>query len=140
MLIMATPTRTMIDPNDLNEKNVLVYAIKHYDKPSYCTSEFEEDFKRIQYLQKLFHRYEKKGEIKERLILNHLIVLYNVFGAEATARILFLRIPLEHRPILKTFLIYLNIMPDTVKSINGTDIISGMISVDLKIAHVLRNI
>jgi hypothetical protein len=125
---------------DLNEGNLLLYAIKNYDKPSYITSEFEEDFKRIQYLQKLFCRYEKKQELKERLILNHLIVLYNVFGAEATARILFLRISKEHRSALKTFMLYLNIMPDIVKSINGQDIISATIPVDMKIAAALRKI
>lgn len=125
---------------DLNEGNVLLYAAKHYDKPHYITSEFEEDFKRIQYIQKLFCRYERKSELRERLILNHLTVLYNVFGAEATARILFLRITADHRPVLKTFLIYLNIMPDIVASINGQDIISSNIPIDGKAATLLRKI
>jgi hypothetical protein len=138
----VAPQASQQNPNDLNENNLLMYAIKNYDKPNshYITSEFEEDFKRVQYLQKLFCRYEKKGELKERLILNHLIVLYNIFGAEAAARILFLRISSKHRSVLKTFLLYLNIMPDTVHSINGADILSGNIPVDMKVAHALRKI
>jgi len=135
-----TTTKKILETTDLNESNVLIYAIKHYDKPYYITSEFEEDFKRIQYIQKLFCRYERKGELKERLILNHLIVLYNVFGAEAAARILFLRISDKHRPILKTFLVYLNIMPDVVSSVNGSDIISSNIQIDGKAAQLLRKI
>jgi len=141
MMLMKTPETTKTTSRaDLNDNNVLIYAAKHYDKPYYITSEFEEDFKRIQYIQKLFCRYERKGELKERLILNHLIVLYNVFGAEPTARILFLRIDPKHHTILKTFLVYLNIMPDVVFSINGSDIISSNISLDGKAAQLLRKI
>lgn len=125
---------------DLNEGNVLLYAVKHYEKPNYLTSEFDEDFKRIQYLQKLFHRYENKGELKDRLILNHLIVLYNVFGAEAACRMLFLKITKKHWTSLKTFLIYLNIMPDIVLAIDGSDILSSNIQLDEKIIHALRKI
>lgn len=125
---------------DLNESNVLLYAIKNYDKPNYLTSEFEEDFKRIQYLQKLFCRYENKSELKERLILNHIIVLYNVFGAEAATRLLFLKISSKHWIALKTFLVYLNLMPERVLSINGNDIISSSILLDNKIIHALRKI
>lgn len=125
---------------DLNDGNVLLYAVKCYDKPTYLTSEFEEDFKRIQYLQKLFYRYENKAELKERLILNHLIVLYNVFGAEASSRMLFLKINKQHWSTLKTFLIYLNMMPDIIRSVNGSDIYSASIQVDMKVAQALRKI
>ena len=136
-----TSTNTTNNNDDLSEDNLLLYAIKHYDKPSYVTSEFEEDLKRIQYLQKLFCRYQKKQELKERLILNHLIVLYNVFGAEACVRILFLRISKEHWSALKTFLIYLNMMPETrITSINGSDILSASIPVDMTVAQALRKI
>jgi hypothetical protein len=134
---MTKPRMTNLD---LNEGNVLLYAVKSYDKPNYLTSEFDEDFKRIQYLQKLFHRYENKGELKERLILNHLIVLYNVFGAEASCRMLFLKITKKHWRALKTFLIYLNIMPDIVFAVDGIDIISSTIPLDEKIIHALRKI
>jgi hypothetical protein len=127
--------------SELTDDSFLLYAASHYDKPSaYITSEFEDDLKRIQYLQKLFCRYKKKGELKERLILNHLIVLYNVFGAEPSVRILFLRISKEHWSALKTFLIYLNTMPDIVKSVSGSDIISATIPVDMNIAQSLRKI
>lgn len=140
MIMDKTAKKTTKTPNDLNESNILLYAIKHYDKPSYITSEFEEDFKRIQYLQKLFCRYSNKSELKERLILNHLIVLYNVFGAEAATRMLFLKISTEHRSALKTFLIQLNTMPDRVEDIDGELIISANIPLDMRIANALRKI
>lgn len=138
--MMAPNKEIQQKTNDLNEGNVLIFAIKHYDRPCYVTSEFEEDFKRIQYIQKLLFRYEKKGELKERLILNHITVLYNVFGAEAVSRILFLRIAEQHRSALKTFLVYLNIMPDVIESINGTDIRSSSIPLDGRIVQTLRKL
>lgn len=84
--------------------------MKHYDNPQ-CTdmSEFEEDMKRFQYLRKLFSRYRQDNELKERLILNHLIVLFNVFGAKAT-EMLFMRLH-EYHEYLKPFVVYLNFMP-----------------------------
>ena len=84
--------------------------MKHYDNPQ-CTemSEFDEDMKRFQYLRKLFSRYRQDQDLKERLILNHLIVLYNVFGVEAT-NMLFMRLH-EYHEYLKPFVEYLNFMP-----------------------------
>jgi hypothetical protein len=94
----------------LTESTFLLYAMKHYDNPQ-CTdmSEFEEDMKRFQYLRKLFSRYRQDNELKERLILNHLIVLFNVFGAKAT-EMLFMRLH-EYHEYLKPFVVYLNFMP-----------------------------
>ena len=85
--------------------------MKHYDNPQ-CTemSEFEEDIKRFQYLRKLFSRYRQDNELKERLILNHLIVIYNVFGPTAT-NMLFMRLH-EFHEYLKPFVEYLNYMPE----------------------------
>jgi hypothetical protein len=94
----------------LTESTFLLYDMKHYDNPQ-CTdmSEFEEDMKRFQYLRKLFSRYRQDNELKERLILNHLIVLFNVFGAKAT-EMLFMRLH-EYHEYLKPFVVYLNFMP-----------------------------
>lgn len=95
----------------LTESTFLLYAMKHYDNPQ-CTemSEFEEDIKRFQYLRKLFSRYRQDNDLKERLILNHLIVLYNVFGLQATSMI-FMRLH-EYHEYLKPFVEYLNYMPE----------------------------
>jgi len=97
----------------LTESTFLLYAMKHYDNPQ-CTemSEFEEDLKRFQYLRKLFSRYRQENELKERLILNHLIVLFNVFGLQAT-NMLFMRLH-EYHEYLKPFVEYLNYMPQLI--------------------------
>ena len=87
--------------------------MKNYDNPQ-CTemSEFEEDMKRFQYLRKLFSRYRRDSELKERLILNHLIVIFNVFGPGAT-NMLFMRLH-EYHEYLKPFVEYLNFMPEVL--------------------------
>ena len=123
---------------NLTEDNILLYATKAYDKPNCVMSEFLEDMKRFNYLNKLFMRYRKYDELRERLILNHLMVLYNVFGPEAVSRLLFYKVEKEDYSPLKTFLLFLNIMPEKVKGINGSDIISSYIPVDMKIANKLR--
>ena len=106
--------------------------MKHYDNPQ-CTemSEFEEDIKRFQYLRKLFSRYRQDNELKERLILNHLIVIFNVFGFEAGLNILELKIELEHWGVLKPFLIFL-------KAIKNTEYTN--IEMDTKVVEALRKI
>lgn len=126
--------------DNLTSENILMYAMKIYDKPNCIMSEFKEDMKRFNYLKRLFRRYRKIGEIKELLVLNHLVVLYNVFGAEALTRLLFFKMSKEDQPILKTYLIFLSCMPDVVKGIKGQDLLSSDIPVDLKIAEVLREI
>jgi hypothetical protein len=103
-------------------------------------SEFESDIKRTKYLKRLFRRYKITKTLKERLILNHIILLNNVFGPEPTSRILFYRIDERDYDILKTFLIYLGIMPDNIKGVNGKNIQSAEIPVDLNIAEILRQI
>ena len=126
--------------DNLTSDNIIMYAMKIYDKPNCIMSEFKEDMKRFNYLKRLFRRYRKIGEIKEVLVLNHLVVLYNVFGAEALTRLLFFKMSKEDQPIVKTYLIFLSCMPDMVKGIKGQDILSSDIPVDLKIAEVLREI
>ena len=128
----------MID--GLNDDNFLIYAMKCYNAPHCILSEFESDIKRIKYLKRLFRRYKVTKSLKERLILNHIILLNNVFGPEATARILFYKIDERDYDILKTFLSYLNIMPDMIYGINGRNIRTGDIPIDINIAEILRQI
>ncbi len=126
--------------DDLNESNFLLYAMKCYEAPNCIMSEFEGDIKRTKYLKRLFRRYKITKTLKERLILNHIILLNNVFGPEATSRILFYRIDERDYDILKTFLLYLNILPEVVKGINGKSIHTTDIAIDLDIAEALRKI
>lgn len=97
----------------LTESTFLLYAMKYYDNPQ-CTeiTEFEEDMKRFQYLRKLFGRYRAESDLKERLILNHLIVIYNIFGLNAT-NMLFMRLH-EYHEYLKPFVVYLNYIPQII--------------------------
>ena len=124
---------------NLCDENFLIYAMKAYDKPNCIMSEFEEDLKRIKYVKRLIKRYRITGELKERLVLNHLIVLGNVFGVEHSVRMLFYRFDKEDFDILKTFLIFLNYMPKIVSGIKGINIVSADISVDLFVAKRLRD-
>jgi hypothetical protein len=101
-------------------------------------SEFYEDLKRVKYVKRLFIKYHKDKEIKERLVINHLIVLYNVFGATAATRILFYKIDQKYYSILKTFLIFLNYMPQVITKVKGKTIRTTEIPVDLKLAEILR--
>ena len=125
---------------NLTEDNIMLYAAKAYDKPNCIMSEFTEDMKKLNYLKRLFRRYRKHGEMRERLILNHIVVLYNLFGAEVITRLLFFSMNKEDYTVLKTYLVFLNIMPDRVRGINGVDIISSDIPVDMNIATELRNL
>ena len=124
--------------DDLTNENVMMYAIKAYDKPSCVMSEFKDDMKKFNYLKRLFKRYRKLGEVKEQLILNHIVVLYNVVGAEVVARLLFLKVAKDDYSTLKTYLLFLSCMPERVKGIKGHDIISSDIPVDMTIAEILR--
>jgi hypothetical protein len=126
--------------DDLNDDNFLLYAVKAYTSPHCIMSEFEGDLKRTKYLKRLFRRYKQTKALKERLILNHIILLYNVFGAEPATRILFYRVDESDFDVLKTFLIYLNYMPEKVRGINGKDIISSDILLDMGVADILRNL
>jgi hypothetical protein len=124
--------------DDLSSDNIMLYAIKSYDKPNCIMSEFKEDMKRFNYLKRLFYRHRKVGDIKERLVLNHLVVLYNVFGIEVATRLLFYKIAKEDYSTLKTYLVFLSCMPEKIKGIKGNDILSSNIPIDLKIANILR--
>lgn len=125
--------------SNLDNDNILMYAMKSYDNP-HCSSvqEFTEDFDRIKYVKRLFKRYQAKGVLKERLILNHIITVYNVFGVEAATRILFFRLEADLWPILKTFLVFKDYMPEYIYGIEGQTIISSDIGLDQKLIVTLR--
>ena len=126
--------------DDLTEDNFLLYAIKAFDSPSCVMSEFEEEMNRIQYIKRLFTKYYNGSELKDRLIINHLMVLYNVFGVEAATRILFYKLEEKDYSVLKTFLVFLNFMPGRVRGIRGKDIIASDISLDIGTVRCLRKI
>lgn len=124
----------------LDNSNFLLYAAKHYDNPQcFDTKEFYDDLKRFKYLKRLFNRYKETGDLKERLIINHLQVLYNLFGIEPTTRMLFLSLK-QHHECLKPFLILFNTMPECIFNIEGRDIRNSDISMDNQIVEVLRKI
>jgi hypothetical protein len=125
----------------LNDDNYVLFAAKHYNNPQcYSLDEFNEDLKRIKYLKKLFSRYEKSGELKERLILNHIIIIYNVFGVEASTKLLFYKL-YKYKQYLKPFLVLLKCMPEVVYGINKEETIrSSDIPMDILIVEKLRNI
>ena len=125
---------------NLSENNILLYAAKSYDKPNCIQSEFEEDYKKIRYIKRLLQKYRLTRKIKERLILNHLVVLQNVFGVEASTRMLFFRIDARDWSSLKTFLIFTSAMPKIVKGVRGRDVISSDIPIEQYIVSILRNI
>lgn len=105
--------------DELTHENWILFAVKHYDNPTSVTyTDFEEDLNRIKYIKRLLRRYETTGELKTHLILNHIIVMYNVFDDAATP-ILFFKIEATHWPILKAFMLFLNRLPDTLtKDVN----------------------
>ena len=102
--------------NELNEDNFLLFAIKHYENPQAVTKEdFERDLNHFKYIKRLLKRYKKSGELKTHLILNHFIILYNIFG-EATTPMLFFKIERELWSAVKSFIIFLNRLPEYPKS------------------------
>lgn len=127
----------MLFENRLTEENFLIEAMHYYDNTQ-CTSlvEFEEDLKRFIYLKKLFQRYKDNNDLKERLIINHIIVLHNLFGI-ATTEMLFFKIDKIYWDSLITFLVYLGRMPDVVPEF---DIILSNIVLDENIIATLRKI
>lgn len=126
----------------LDETNFMLYAAKYYDNPScFDTLEFYEDLNRFKYIKRLFSRYEESGELKERLILNHIIILYNLFGVPATTRMLFFKLKGFYH-LLKPFLVLLNYLPDKVNNIGleGKNIITSDILMDPGVVNALREI
>ena len=123
--------------SELTNENYLMFALLHYDNP-HCVDikEYFEDVRKLKYIKRLFNRYREEGIIKERLILNHLISFYNVFENAAATRLLFFRVGKEYYPLLKTFLVYLNRMPDKVNE----ELYSSDIDMDEQVIQTLRKI
>ena len=115
----------------LTEENFTLFAMKHYDNP-HCrgVTEFNDDLKKFKYLKRLFRKYRTGGGLKERLILNHIIVIYNLFGVDAATNMLFFKIDKKYWPQLKSFLMYLNVMPPD----------NLMVEVDQEVLQSLREI
>jgi len=122
----------------LNDENFLLYAVKNYNNPS-CTGmkEFQDDLKRFKYIKRLLRKYKKTGVISEKLILNHIILLYNVFGSFIISS-MFFKIEQDHWSQVKTFLVFLNYLPDDYM-INET-INEAEIPLDDYIINKLRKI
>ena len=98
----------MLRFKELTEKNLLLYAAKHYSNPTFSDiDDFHEDLKRFKYIKRLLNRYLETDDLSERLILNHLIVIFNMFGIEAALNILDLKLEEKHWPVVKPFLIFL---------------------------------
>jgi len=127
--------------DDLNDDTFLMFAMREYNNMQ-CTDieEFYDDLKKIKYIKRLFNSYRNNGQLKERLILNHLIIFYNVFTVQAGTRILFYKIEKDFWPILKTFLVYLDRMPNKIDSIRGEIIRTSDIQLDEGIITRLRSI
>ena len=100
--------------DELTEENLFLYAAKHYDNPNFSdVDDFYEDLKRFKYIKRLVNRYLDNNDLAERLIMNHLIVVFNSFGIEAGLNILKLKLDKRHWPVIKPFLIFLNYIANT---------------------------
>jgi hypothetical protein len=108
--------------DELTSKNFRMFATQHYNNPE-CTDveEFKQDLSRFKYLKRLLTRYELTGELQERLILNHLIVLYNVFGIKACNKMIWFKIEESHYHYIKPFLVYLHYLPEDERVDVGMD-------------------
>jgi hypothetical protein len=124
----------------LTEDTFELLAAKCYENPSCCDmEEFKDDLARFRYVKRLFTKYQQSGEIKERLVLNHLIVLYNLFGAECT-RMLFFKLQGQWN-FLKPFLVYLDRLPDIILDVGKHERIDTVgIPMDPTIVNLLRKI
>jgi hypothetical protein len=102
--------------NELNEDNFLLFAIKYHENPQAVTKkDFEKDLNHFKYIKRLLKRYKNTGELKTHLLVNHFIILYNIFG-EATTPMLFFKIDQDLWPAMKSFIIFLNKFPEYPKT------------------------
>lgn len=126
---------------ELTEDNFIMYAVKHYDNPG-CVGmdEFYDDLKRFKYIKRLLRKHNVGKDLKERLILNHIIVLGNLFGVEATTKMLFFKLEKKFWPQVKTFLVFLNYMPMKVIVSPGIEVLDIDIPIDEKIFETLKTI
>ena len=126
--------------DDLTESNFQLFAMKYYANP-HCTDmlEFHDDLKRIRYIKRLFKKYKETGEMKERLIINHLMVLYNTFESRAMTRMLVLKLD-EYLDCLKPFLILLNYWTTELGRVKGKTVVDSEIGLDQNLVQILRQI
>lgn len=126
---------------ELNNDNFELFAIKYYDNPS-CKGmvEFLDDLKRFKYIKRLLKKHSVGKVLRERLILNHLIIVYNLFGVDAATKMLFFKIEKKYWAQLKTFLVFLNYMPDKIIINKDLVITDSDIPIDLTIVETLRKI
>lgn len=126
----------------LNDNNFSLFAAKYYNNPN-CTDilEFHDDLNRIKYVKRLLKGYSESGELKERLVLNHLITLYNVFDPQACTKMLVFKLP-EHLPALKSFLSYLNVWQDRISEVGHDNLVinSSDINTDTYADTILANL
>ncbi len=124
---------------NLTKKTYFAYALHAYNNPS-CSGmeEFEEDLMRLKYIRRLLHRYTRNRDVSGRLLLNHIIGVYNVFRPECVARLLFYRTHRCARPALKTVLEYTNLMPDQVPAVEGETILNTDIPRDMILWGILK--
>jgi len=126
---------------ELTEDNFIMFAVKNYDNPScHGMDEFYDDLKRFKYIKRLLHKHNVGKDLKERLILNHIIVLGNLFGIEATTKMLFFKLEKKFWPQVKAFLVFLNYMPIKVIVSPGIEILDKDIPVDEEILETLKKI
>lgn len=127
--------------DNLTDENFQMFATKYYVNTQ-CTSleEFQEDVNKIRYIKRLLNRFAETGELKTVLLLNHLVVIYNVFENTAATRMLFFSIEKKFYSVLKPFLIYLNRLPKVVKGVGGKDIITTEIPLNQTTVNELRKI
>lgn len=125
----------------LTKDNFIIFAAHYYDNAT-CTNteEFLSDLNHFKYLKKLFSRYRDNGDLKERLIINHITIILNLFGTEPAVKMLFHKTEIDTWSYLKTFLLFLNVMPDIIQDIEPKSIISADIPIDINIANILRKI
>tara|TARA_E500000305_G_C3813121_1_gene139364 strand:- start:158 stop:520 length:363 start_codon:yes stop_codon:yes gene_type:complete len=112
----------------INDDNFFIFAMKHYDNPN-CKGmdEFKDDLKRFSYVKRLLKKLKAGDGLKERLIINHLIILYNLFGSKATTQMLFFKIDEKYKNKLKSFLIFLNVMPfDNMEIIPDQNVLESL--------------
>lgn len=125
----------------LDDNNFFLYAAHHYSNPCVDEQEFMDDLNRIKNIRRLFGRYEKHGDLKERLIINHLMVLYNVFEHKAMTRMLAFKL-YDQLHILKPFLMLLNYWPERIENIGADNLTirSNEVVMDMRVVEVLRKI
>jgi hypothetical protein len=128
----------MDDEFVLDETNFEIYAMKAYSAPCLSVVEFYDDLKKVKYIKRLLNRYKNGGELKDRLILNHIILLSNVFSVEHATRILFYKIDCDLWPELKAFLVHLNYMPKRLVYIKKYVILADDIETNEEILTFLK--